>query len=159
MRISRDPLDLSYDHRVINGADAARFLAHYAQCPAEPRRMLERDGGGIIFVASVLSFQGGFNVPGYAAAKGGIAQLTRAFANEWASQGATSMRSHRAMWRPTAQPRYSRTRPVRGVVGTGACWTLGRAGRHRMADGLSCVRRRALCSWHRPAGDGGWLAR
>jgi pyruvate dehydrogenase E2 component (dihydrolipoamide acetyltransferase) len=34
------PLDLSYDHRVINGADAARFLAHYAGLVADPRTML-----------------------------------------------------------------------------------------------------------------------
>lgn len=51
------------------------------------KRMLARAGGKIIFVASVLSFQGGINVPGYAAAKGGVAQLTRAFANEWAAHG------------------------------------------------------------------------
>lgn len=51
------------------------------------RRMIARGGGKIVFVASVLSFQGGINVPGYAAAKGGIAQLTRAFANEWAARG------------------------------------------------------------------------
>tara|TARA_Y100000815_G_scaffold14654_1_gene12888 strand:- start:188610 stop:189374 length:765 start_codon:yes stop_codon:yes gene_type:complete len=51
------------------------------------RRMIERDGGKIVFVASVLSFQGGINVPGYAAAKAGVAQLTRSFANEWASKG------------------------------------------------------------------------
>ena len=51
------------------------------------RRMIERGGGKIIFIASVLSFQGGINVPGYASAKGGVAQLTRAFANEWAAKG------------------------------------------------------------------------
>jgi len=51
------------------------------------RRMIERGGGKIVFVASVLSFQGGINVPGYASAKAGIAQLTRSFANEWASMG------------------------------------------------------------------------
>jgi 2-deoxy-D-gluconate 3-dehydrogenase len=51
------------------------------------KRMIDRGGGKIVFVASVLSFQGGINVPGYAAAKGGVAQLTRAFANEWASKG------------------------------------------------------------------------
>ena len=51
------------------------------------RRMIERGDGRIVFVASVLSFQGGINVPGYAASKGGIAQLVRAFANEWASKG------------------------------------------------------------------------
>jgi len=43
--------------------------------------------GKIINVASLLSFQGGITVPGYAAAKGGIVQLTKALANEWAAQG------------------------------------------------------------------------
>jgi 2-deoxy-D-gluconate 3-dehydrogenase len=44
-------------------------------------------GGKIVSIASVLSFQGGVLVPAYAAAKGGVAQLTRALANEWASKG------------------------------------------------------------------------
>jgi 2-dehydro-3-deoxy-D-gluconate 5-dehydrogenase len=43
--------------------------------------------GKIVNIASVLSFQGGILVPAYAAAKGGVAQLTRALANEWASKG------------------------------------------------------------------------
>ena len=43
--------------------------------------------GSIINVASLVSFQGGITVPAYAAAKGGIAQLTKALSNEWASQG------------------------------------------------------------------------
>ena len=51
------------------------------------RDMLERGDGKIVFAASVLSFQGGLNVPDYAASKGGIAQLTKALANEWASRG------------------------------------------------------------------------
>lgn len=50
-------------------------------------KMIENGQGKIIFIASLLSFQGGINVPGYAAAKGGIASLTRALANEWASKG------------------------------------------------------------------------
>jgi 2-deoxy-D-gluconate 3-dehydrogenase len=50
--------------------------------------MIERQQGGkIINTASVLSFQGGITVPGYAAAKGGVAQLTKALANEWAGKG------------------------------------------------------------------------
>lgn len=49
--------------------------------------MVERGRGKIVFVASVLSFQGGILVPGYAASKGAVAQMTRAFANEWASHG------------------------------------------------------------------------
>ena len=49
--------------------------------------MIERGNGGkIVNVASLLSFQGGITVPGYAAAKGGVAQLTKALANEWAAQ-------------------------------------------------------------------------
>lgn len=48
------------------------------------RDMLARGAGKIIFTASLLAFQGGITVPGYAAAKGGVAQLTKALANEWA---------------------------------------------------------------------------
>ena len=48
------------------------------------KRMIERRSGKVIFTASLLSFQGGITVPGYAAAKGGVAQLTKALANEWA---------------------------------------------------------------------------
>lgn len=50
-------------------------------------RMVEQRGGKIVFVASLLSFQGGITVPGYASSKGGIAQLTKALANEWAPHG------------------------------------------------------------------------
>ena len=50
------------------------------------RDMLERGAGKIVFTASLLSFQGGITVPGYAAAKGGVAQLTKALANEWAGR-------------------------------------------------------------------------
>jgi 2-deoxy-D-gluconate 3-dehydrogenase len=49
--------------------------------------MITNGSGKIIFTASLLSFQGGINVPGYAASKGGIARLTMALANEWASKG------------------------------------------------------------------------
>ena len=49
--------------------------------------MLARGSGKIIFTASLLTFQGGITVPGYAASKGGIGQLTKALANEWAGRG------------------------------------------------------------------------
>jgi len=49
--------------------------------------MVARGSGKIIFTASLLTFQGGITVPGYAASKGAIGQLTKAFANEWASSG------------------------------------------------------------------------
>lgn len=51
------------------------------------RHMLQRGTGGkIVNIASLLSFQGGILVPAYAAAKGGVAQLTKALASEWASK-------------------------------------------------------------------------
>ncbi|RBL92525.1 2-dehydro-3-deoxy-D-gluconate 5-dehydrogenase KduD [Chitinophaga flava] len=49
--------------------------------------MIERGAGKIIFTASLLTFQGGINVPGYAASKGAVGSLVKAFANEWASRG------------------------------------------------------------------------
>jgi 2-deoxy-D-gluconate 3-dehydrogenase len=51
------------------------------------RRMVERGSGKIIFTASLLTFQGGITVPGYAASKGAIGQLAKALANEWAPHG------------------------------------------------------------------------
>lgn len=51
------------------------------------RGMLARGSGKIIFTASLLTFQGGITVPGYAASKGGVGQLTKALANEWAGRG------------------------------------------------------------------------
>ena len=51
------------------------------------KEMVVRGHGKIVFTASLLSFQGGITVPGYAAAKGGIATLTMALSNEWAGKG------------------------------------------------------------------------
>jgi 2-dehydro-3-deoxy-D-gluconate 5-dehydrogenase len=52
------------------------------------RQMIESGRGGkIVNIASLLSFQGGITVPAYAASKGGVAQLTKALANEWAKHG------------------------------------------------------------------------
>lgn len=51
------------------------------------RRMIQQGGGKIIFTASLLTFQGGVNVPGYAASKGAIGSLVKALANEWAGKG------------------------------------------------------------------------
>ena len=49
--------------------------------------MVARGHGKIVFTASLLTFQGGITVPGYAASKGAIGQMTMAFANEWAGKG------------------------------------------------------------------------
>jgi 2-deoxy-D-gluconate 3-dehydrogenase len=68
---------------VINtNLNAVWFLSQYAG-----RLMLAQGHGKIINIASLLAFQGGILVPGYAAAKGAVAQLTKALANEWADKG------------------------------------------------------------------------
>ncbi|MGY6649809.1 SDR family NAD(P)-dependent oxidoreductase [Wenyingzhuangia sp. IMCC45574] len=51
------------------------------------KEMVARGSGKVIFTASLLTFQGGITVPGYAASKGAVGQLTMAFANEWAGKG------------------------------------------------------------------------
>jgi 2-dehydro-3-deoxy-D-gluconate 5-dehydrogenase len=51
------------------------------------RQMIRQGSGKIIFTASLLTFQGGINVPGYAASKGAIGSLVKALANEWAGKG------------------------------------------------------------------------
>jgi len=71
------------DHRVL----AVNLSAPFLLAREIGRAMLDRGRGKIIFTASLLSFQGGINVPGYTAAKSGIAGLTRALANEWAARG------------------------------------------------------------------------
>jgi len=63
------------------------LTAVFRLCRAAGAHMLKRGRGKIINIASLLSFQGGINVPSYAAAKGGVAQITKAFANEWAGSG------------------------------------------------------------------------
>lgn len=72
-----------YWDRVINiNLDAQFILAREVG-----KHMLQRGSGKIIFTCSLLSFQGGITVPGYAASKGAIASLVKALANEWASKG------------------------------------------------------------------------
>ena len=61
--------------------------AHFILAREIGKGMIERGHGKIIFTASLLTFQGGITVPGYAASKGGIGQLTMALANEWAEKG------------------------------------------------------------------------
>ncbi len=56
-------------------------------CRGIGKHMLDRGQGKIINIASLLSFSGGITVPAYAASKGGVMQLTKALANEWASKG------------------------------------------------------------------------
>jgi 2-dehydro-3-deoxy-D-gluconate 5-dehydrogenase len=63
---------------------ATNLTSVFRLCQCAARPMLEQKSGKIINMASLLSFQGGITVPAYAAAKGAVAQLTKALANEWA---------------------------------------------------------------------------
>ena len=66
---------------------ATNLTSVFRLCQAAGRSMLAQGSGKIVNIASLLSFQGGITVPAYAAAKGGVAQLTKALANEWAARG------------------------------------------------------------------------
>ena len=61
----------------------------FALCQLAGRVMLARGYGKIINIASMQSFTGGFTIPAYAASKAGVAQITKAFANEWTGRGIT----------------------------------------------------------------------
>jgi len=63
------------------------LTAVFRLCRAAGRRMLAQGRGKIVNISSLLAFQGGITVPAYAASKGGVAQLTKALANEWAGKG------------------------------------------------------------------------
>jgi 2-dehydro-3-deoxy-D-gluconate 5-dehydrogenase len=63
------------------------LTAVFDLCQLAGRAMIAQGAGKIINVASLLSFTGGLTVPAYAASKGGVAQLTKALANEWAGKG------------------------------------------------------------------------
>ena len=70
-----------------NDVIALNLTSVFRLCQSAARPMLERGHGKIVNIASLLSFQGGITVPSYAAAKGGVAQITKALANEWAARG------------------------------------------------------------------------
>lgn len=63
------------------------LTATFRLCQLAGREMLKNGYGKIINIASMLSYFGGWTVPAYAASKGGVAQITKSLANEWASRG------------------------------------------------------------------------
>jgi len=77
-----DHSDADWQHVIDTNLTSVFRLTRHAG-----RHMLAQGSGKIINIASLLTFQGGITVPSYAAAKGGVGQLTKAFANEWAAKG------------------------------------------------------------------------
>ena len=76
----------SYDSRAWANVLQVNLSSVFRLCQLASHTMLERQQGKIVNIASLLSFQGGIRVPAYAASKGGVAQLTKALANEWAGR-------------------------------------------------------------------------
>ena len=85
--ITRRAPAVEYSFEEWNEVIAADLTSVFRLCQAAGKAMLAQGSGKIVNIASLLSFQGGITVPAYAAAKGGVAQLTKALANEWASKG------------------------------------------------------------------------
>jgi len=122
--------------------------------------MVERGSGRIVNTASLLAFQGGILVPAYAASKGGIAQLTKALANEWASKG-VNVNAIAPGYIVTNNTAALRADPVRSRQ------ILERipAGRWGEADDIAgaavflCSDAARYVTGHVLAVDGGWLGR
>jgi 2-dehydro-3-deoxy-D-gluconate 5-dehydrogenase len=83
--IYRDTAE-NYDMQAWMNVLQVNLNSAFRLCQLAGRAMLERQRGKIVNIASLLSFQGGIRVPAYAASKGGMAQMTKALANEWAAR-------------------------------------------------------------------------
>jgi len=125
------------------------------------RRMLEGGKGGkIVNIASLLSFQGGILVPAYAAAKGGVAQLTKALANEWAAKG-INVNAIAPGYMATDNTVALRDDPVRSrqILDRIPAARWGEAADIAGAAVFLCSSASDYVHGHVLAVDGGWLAR
>ena len=125
------------------------------------RHMLERGvGGKILNIASLLSFQGGILVPAYAAAKGGLAQLTKALANEWASKR-INVNAIAPGYMATDNTSALRSDPVRSrqILERIPAGRWGEAQDIAGAAVFLCSPASDYVHGHVLAVDGGWLAR
>jgi 2-deoxy-D-gluconate 3-dehydrogenase len=139
---------------------AVNLSSVFQLCQAAGKRMLARKSGKIVNIASLLTFQGGVFVPAYAAAKGGVGQLTKALANEWAPKG-INVNAIAPGYMATDNTKTLRADPVRSAQ------ILDRipAGRWGEPDDLAgaavflCSRASDYVNGHVLVVDGGWLAR
>ena len=99
--------------------------------------MAQESKGKIITVASMLSFFGGYTVPAYAASKGGVAQITKAFCNEWAEKG-INVNSIAPGYMATG----SKQSEKRSHHKPHSCKALGNSGRYERSlciPGIGCI--------------------
>ena len=124
------------------------------------RHMLERGSGKIVNIASLLSFQGGVRVPAYAASKGGVAQLTKALANEWASRG-VNVNAIAPGYIATANTLALREDPQRSrqILDRIPAGRWGEAADIAGAAAFLCSNAANYIHGHVLVVDGGWLAR
>ena len=140
---------------------AVNLTAVFRLSQLAARHMLQKGAGGkILNIASLLSFQGGILVPAYAAAKGGVAQLTKALASEWAPKG-INVNAIAPGYMATDNTMALRNDPVRSRQILDRI-PAGRWGEPQDIAGAAIF----LCSsasdyvhGHVLAVDGGWLAR
>ena len=139
---------------------AVNLSSVFQLCQAAGKRMLGRNSGKIVNIASLLTFQGGVFVPAYAAAKGGVGQLTKALANEWAPKR-INVNAIAPGYMATDNTKALRADPARSAQ------ILDRipAGRWGEPDDLAgaavflCSPASDYVNGHVLAVDGGWLAR
>ncbi len=124
------------------------------------RHMLERGSGKIVNIASLLSFQGGVRVPAYAASKGGVAQLTKALANEWASRG-VNVNAIAPGYIATANTLELRNDPARSrqILERIPAARWGEASDIAGAAAFLCSNAASYIHGHVLVVDGGWMAR
>ncbi len=129
-------------------------------CQLAGRRMLAQGGGKIINIASLLSFQGGILAPSYAAAKGAVAQLTKALANEWAT-GNVNVNAIAPGYMATDNTAALRADPVRSKAILDRI-PAGRWGTPRDVGGTAVFLASPASDYvtgHVLVVDGGWMAR
>ncbi|MGA8036652.1 MAG: 2-dehydro-3-deoxy-D-gluconate 5-dehydrogenase KduD [Candidatus Acidiferrales bacterium] len=140
---------------------AADLTAVFRLAQLAGQQMIRQGKGGkIVNVASLLSFQGGVFVPGYAAAKGGVAQLTKALANEWASKN-INVNAIAPGYMVTDNTEALRNDPARSKQILDRI-PAGRWGNPQDVAGAAvflCSAAAAYVHGHVLAVDGGWLAR
>jgi 2-deoxy-D-gluconate 3-dehydrogenase len=140
---------------------AVHLTAVFRLSQLAARHMLEgATGGKILNIASLLSFQGGILVPAYAAAKGGVAQLTKALANEWASKG-INVNAIAPGYMATDNTSALRNDPVRNkqILDRIPAARWGEPGDIAGAAIFLCSSASDYVHGHVLAVDGGWLAR
>ena len=140
---------------------AVNLTAVFRLSQLAARHMLQRGvGGKILNIASLLSFQGGILVPAYAAAKGGLAQLTKALANEWASKR-INVNAIAPGYMATDNTSALRSDPVRSrqILERIPAGRWGEAQDIAGAAVFLCSGASDYVHGHVLAVDGGWLAR